>query len=68
MSEYSVVRGGQLRLKGSAGKQLKKKKVKRKRSSSLNDLDTTSGDLKYGQKMNSEPAIQAANTVYIIVT
>lgn len=45
--DYSAVRGGQLLLKGKAGKQFKKKK-KRKREQSLSDPTLTSGELKHG--------------------
>ncbi len=49
MSAYSSVRGGQLQLKGKAGKQFKKKK--RKREHSLGDSTLTSGELKHGLLM-----------------
>lgn len=48
MSEYSAVRGGQLKLKGKAGSQLKKKKSKRKRGYSLLDQEFAAGELKHG--------------------
>lgn len=47
MSEYSSVRGGQLKLKGKAGSQFKKKKSKRKRDS-LSEHTAAEGDLKHG--------------------
>ena len=48
MSDYSAVRGGQLQLKGKAGKQFKKKKSKRKREHSSSDPTLTAGELKHG--------------------
>lgn len=48
MSEYSAVKGGQLKLKGKAGKKFKKKS-KRKREDSSSDLTSASGELKHGE-------------------
>lgn len=49
MSEYSAVRGGQLKLKGKAGSQFKKKKSKRKRGDSASERTGALGELKHGE-------------------
>ena len=49
MSEYSAVRGGQLKLKGKAGSQFRKKKSKRKRGDSTSERTGALGELKHGK-------------------
>jgi hypothetical protein len=49
MSEYTAVRGGQLKLKGKAGSQFKRKKSKRKRGDSTSERSVAAGDLKHGE-------------------
>ncbi len=48
MSEYSAVLGGQLKLKGSAGRQFRKNK-KRKRGHSSQNQEELVGDFKHGK-------------------
>lgn len=47
-AEYNTVKGGKLRLKGSAGSKLKKKN-RRKRSQASRDQEYAEGELRHGE-------------------